>query len=241
MAALSITLRQGVCLRAQTRPTRLLRPDGLTWPEYQLTRPTWLTRILMTSAWCKCDVSMHSRHAMSAATSSAASRAKPSRVEPSRCEAEPSRELRDKILCSRVYVQPDLRLNLGRSSGQNCFDQILAVWNAIWTISDLFPANLIVPDAMVRSDHWDLRPKMVVVNYWKRLPDEEASEGHHGGRWRWRRRKCTCLPNYMCWTAKWGEILIALREGKIGILWTPDHVDDLRWRVEIDEDQSWRI
>jgi hypothetical protein len=24
------------------------------------------------------------------------------------------------------------------------------------------------------------------------------------------------------------EIWIALREGKIGILWTPDHVDDLR-------------
>ena len=35
-----------------------------------------------------------------------------------------------------------------------------------------------------------------------------------------------------------GEILIALREGKIRILWTSDHVDDLRWRVEIDEDQS---
>jgi len=35
-----------------------------------------------------------------------------------------------------------------------------------------------------------------------------------------------------------GENLIALREGKIGILWTPDHVDDLRWRVEIDENQS---
>jgi hypothetical protein len=34
------------------------------------------------------------------------------------------------------------------------------------------------------------------------------------------------------------ENLIALREGKIGILWTPDHVEDLRWRVEIDEDQS---
>jgi hypothetical protein len=36
---------------------------------------------------------------------------------------------------------------------------------------------------------------------------------------------------------KW-RILIALREGKIRTLWTPDHVDDLRWRVEIDEDQS---
>ena len=62
MAALSITLRQGVCPRAQTGPTRLLRPDGLTRPEYQLTRPMWLTRILMTSAWHNCDVSMHSRH-----------------------------------------------------------------------------------------------------------------------------------------------------------------------------------
>jgi hypothetical protein len=34
------------------------------------------------------------------------------------------------------------------------------------------------------------------------------------------------------------KFLIALKEGKIGTLWTPDHVDDLRWRVEIDEDQS---
>ena len=25
-----------------------------------------------------------------------------------------------------------------------------------------------------------------------------------------------------------GKMLIALKEGKIGILWTPDHVDDLR-------------
>jgi hypothetical protein len=32
-----------------------------------------------------------------------------------------------------------------------------------------------------------------------------------------------------------GEILIALRDGKIR---TPDHLDDLRWRVEIDEDKS---
>jgi hypothetical protein len=37
------------------------------------------------------------------------------------------------------------------------------------------------------------------------------------------------------------KCLIALRGGKIGTLWTPDHVDDLRWRVEIDEDQSRRI
>jgi len=38
-----------------------------------------------------------------------------------------------------------------------------------------------------------------------------------------------------------GEIWIALREGKIGTLWTPDQVDNLRCRVEINEDQSWRI
>ena len=92
-------------------------------------------------------------------------RAAPRQVELSRAKwAELSRELRDKILCSGVYVQLDLRLNPGRSSGQNSFDQILTVWNGIWTISDLFPANLIIPDAMVRSDHWDLGPKVVVVN-----------------------------------------------------------------------------
>jgi len=128
----------------------------------------------MTSAWCNCDVSMHSRHARSLDTSSTSQQTRQQsgthlphhqpRAEPSRFEAEPSREPRDKFLCSRVYVQPDLRLNLGRSSGQNCFDQILAVWNAIWTIADLFPANLIIPNAMVRSDRWDLRPKMAVVN-----------------------------------------------------------------------------
>jgi len=131
----------------------------------------------MTSTWCKCDVSMHSRHAMSADTSSTSQQTRqhsgthlhiisrePSRVEPSRLEAEPSREPRDRIQCSWSYVQPDLRLNLSRWSAQNCFDQILAVWSMIWTISDLFPANLIVPDAMVRFDHWDLRPKVVVVN-----------------------------------------------------------------------------
>ena len=32
--------------------------------------------------------------------------------------------------------------------------------------------------------------------------------------------------------------LIALMEGKIRTLQTPNHVDDLRWRVKIDEDQS---
>jgi hypothetical protein len=33
-------------------------------------------------------------------------------------------------------------------------------------------------------------------------------------------------------------MLIALKEGKIRILWTLDHVDNLRWSVESDEDQS---
>ena len=47
--------------------------------------------------------------------------------EPSQIGAEPSREPRDRIQCSGSYVQPDLRLNMGCSSGQNCFDQILAV------------------------------------------------------------------------------------------------------------------
>jgi hypothetical protein len=82
MAALSITLRQGVCPRAQTRPTRLLHPDELTRPEYQLTRPTWLARIRwrqhdakvtsawtvdmpgMTLAWCNCDIIMYSSMTM---------------------------------------------------------------------------------------------------------------------------------------------------------------------------------
>ena len=110
----------------------------------------------MTSSWCNGDIIMHSQHAMSEPrqqvrpTCNVISR-EPSQVEPSLIGAEP----RDRILCSRVYVQSDLRLNLSRSSGQNCFDQILAVWNAMWTISDLFPANLIVSNAMVRSDYWD--------------------------------------------------------------------------------------
>ena len=34
-----------------TRATRLLCPDGLTRPEYQTTRPMWLTRIRMMSSW----------------------------------------------------------------------------------------------------------------------------------------------------------------------------------------------
>jgi hypothetical protein len=55
--------------------------------------------------------------------------------------------------------------------------------------------------------------------------DEEEEEGAH-------------VYPITCVELLDGEILIALREGKIGILWTPDHVDDLRWRVQIDEDQS---
>ena len=39
----------------------------------------------------------------------------------SRAELEPSREPRDRIQCSWFYMQPDLRLNLSRWSGQNCF------------------------------------------------------------------------------------------------------------------------
>jgi len=35
----------------------------MTRPEYQMTRPMWLTRIWMTSAWRNYDISMHSRHA----------------------------------------------------------------------------------------------------------------------------------------------------------------------------------
>jgi hypothetical protein len=33
-------------------------------------------------------------------------------------------------------------------------------------------------------------------------------------------------------------MLISLKKGKIRILWTPDHMNDLRWRVESDENQS---
>ena len=69
----------------------------------------------------------------------------------------------------------------------------------------------------------------------ERLPDQEASEGHHGGRWRWRRRRCTCFPNYMCWTVK-VENLNALMEGKIGTLWTPGYVD----KFVVESENWWR-
>jgi len=127
-------------------------PEWQTRPKYQMTRPTRLTRIRMTSAWHNCDVSKHSWHAMSA-TSQLTYQHNGTHQPRHQPWAKLSwAEPRDRIQCSWSYVQPDLRLNLSRSSGQNCFDQFLAVWNAIWTISDLFPANLIIPDAMVWSD-----------------------------------------------------------------------------------------
>lgn len=148
MDACAITRWRGVCPPAPTRPTcamRLLRPDGLT-------RPTWLTRMRMMSAWRNHGVSIHSWYAMSAPSQLTRQHSRPT------CHVigrEPSCELRYRIQCNWSYVQPDLRLNLGCSSGQNCVDQILVVWNVIWTISDLFSANLIVSDAMVWFDRWD--------------------------------------------------------------------------------------
>jgi len=37
-----------------------------------------------------------------------------------------------------------------------------------------------------------------------------------------------------------GRILIALKEGKIGTLWTPDHVDDLRCENVKSIERKWR-
>jgi len=154
--------RRGGCPRASTR---LLRLDGLTRLEYQMTRSTWLTWMRMTSSWYNYGVSMHSWHAMSSTSQltchqcrsrqprlQAANWAKP-------IGAELSCKLKVMIQCSWSYVQPDLRLNMGCSSGHNCFEQILVVQNAIWMILDLFPANLIIPDAMVWFDYWDLDRK----------------------------------------------------------------------------------
>jgi hypothetical protein len=127
-------------------------PDP-TRPEYQLTRPMWLTRIMMmssscncgvnmhscmtrmTSTWCNCDVSMHSRHAMSAPSHLTCQHngTHPPHHQP-RAELESSHELRYRIQCSWSYMQLDLRLNLGRLLGQNCFDQSLDVGNVMWTI-----------------------------------------------------------------------------------------------------------
>ena len=55
------------------------------------------------------------------------------------------------------YMQLDLILNLGCSLGQSSFDQIIAIWNVIWMILNLCQSNLIILDAMVRSDCWDLK------------------------------------------------------------------------------------
>jgi hypothetical protein len=57
----AVTRQRGDCPRAQTRPTRvrhLLHLDGMTRPEYQLTRPTCQTQIMMMSSWRKHDVSI---------------------------------------------------------------------------------------------------------------------------------------------------------------------------------------
>ena len=130
-----------------------------------MTRPTWMTWMRMTSSWYNYGISMHSWHAMSSTSQltchqcrsrqprlQAANWAKP-------IGAELSCKLKVMIQCSWSYVQPDLRLNMGCSSGHNCFEQILFVRNAIWMILDLFPANLIIPDVMVWFDYWDLDRK----------------------------------------------------------------------------------
>jgi hypothetical protein len=142
------THRRGGYPRAPTRATRLLRPNGLTRPEYQLTQPTWLTCMMMTSAWCNYGVIMHcgmpcqrpvSWHVSTMGPTNHVISREPAGL--SRVEFELSREPRDRIECRWSYVQPVLKLNLGYSSSQNCFEQILAIWNAIWMILDLFPAN----------------------------------------------------------------------------------------------------
>jgi hypothetical protein len=88
-------------------------PDPHGWPGYEWRQHDIIVMSActvgmpgMTSAWCKCDVSMHSRHAMSVATSSTSQqtrqqngthlprhqlRAEPRRAELSRAALEPSR------------------------------------------------------------------------------------------------------------------------------------------------------
>jgi hypothetical protein len=63
----TVTCRRGDCPRAQTRATchtRLLHPDELTQPEYQMTRPTCQSWMSMTSSWpvgmpCQRPVTWH--------------------------------------------------------------------------------------------------------------------------------------------------------------------------------------
>ena len=145
------TSENGVKMRRQTWPHspslsgKASAPDGLTRPMWIV---TWWT--VACRGWCQPDAMMTSAWHWPV-------NIYVSIVGPT-CHVI-------RIQCSWSYVQPDLRLNLSRLLGQNCFDQILAVWSGIWTIQDMFPANLIIPDAMVWSDRWDSRPKMVVVNY----------------------------------------------------------------------------
>jgi len=94
-------------------------PDPHGWPGYEWRQHDIIVMSActvgmpgMTSAWCKCDVSMHSRHAMSAATSSTSQqtrqqngthlprhqlRAEPRQVEPRRIGAEPRAEGQDPV------------------------------------------------------------------------------------------------------------------------------------------------
>ena len=72
------------------------------------------------------------------------------------------------------------------------------------------------------------------------MPDHEASEGLDGGRWRSKKKKKKKV--HMFYPITCVELLSekfnCLDEGKIGTLWTPGYVDNLRWRVKTDEDQS---
>jgi hypothetical protein len=102
-------------------------PDPHVWPGYEWRQHDIIVMSActvgmsgMTSAWCKCDVSMHSRHAMSAVTSLTSQqtrqhsgthrprhqpRAEPRQAELSR--AEPSRGIRfcaAESTCNRIWV-----------------------------------------------------------------------------------------------------------------------------------------
>jgi hypothetical protein len=98
---------------AQTRTTRLHHPDGLPdpnarWPDpYDWPGYRWRQHdVAVTSS---CIVGMPCQRPVSCHVSTmrptchVISR-EPSRVEPSHFWAEPSREPREKILCSRVYM-----------------------------------------------------------------------------------------------------------------------------------------
>jgi len=90
--------------------TRMSWPNPNTrWPNPRA-RPGWVWRHHVQLA---CHVSDQSPDT-SAQWDSPATSSASSRVELSRLWAKPSREPMEKILCNGVYVQPDLRLNLGR-------------------------------------------------------------------------------------------------------------------------------